>query len=80
MQAIATRERGISPSGDQALTRATRHKTKSKTEPRMRAMVGFVMRMYRAAKKCDGAARAAEVPGLVSPDQSCHDKVGCSKR
>jgi hypothetical protein len=32
-------------------------------------MVAVVMSKCRAAKKCDGAAAAAEVPGLVSPDQ-----------
>jgi hypothetical protein len=35
--------------------------------------------MYRAAKKCDGAARAAEVPGLVSPDQVVSPPSWCSK-
>ena len=38
-------------------------------------MVALVMWMCRAAKKCDGAAGAAEVP-LVSPDKSCHLRVG----
>jgi hypothetical protein len=38
-----------------------------------------VMWMYRAAKKCDGAARAAEVPGLVSPDQVVSPPSWCSK-
>jgi hypothetical protein len=58
-----------SPSGDQAQTRATKHKSKSRIEPWRRAMIAVVMSKYRAAKKCDVAAAAAEVPGLVSPDQ-----------
>lgn len=64
-----------SPSGDQAQTRATKHKSKSRTEPWKRAMIALVMWMCRAAKKCDGAAGAAEVR-LVSPDKSCHLRVG----
>jgi hypothetical protein len=69
MQGARSKHERDSPSGDHAQTKATKHKSKSRIEPWRRAMVAVVMSKCRAAKKCDGAAAAAEVPGLVSPDQ-----------
>jgi len=41
-------------------------------------MIALVMLVCRAAKKCDGAAGAADVSGLVSPDQVVSPPAWCS--